>query len=60
MSDLKSTQTANEAMKRRLDDYERKVKEQIAEIENISKRHITEVARVHEQYRGFKVKAGEL
>ena len=47
-------------MKARLDDYEKKVKEQIQEIEDISKRHITEIAGVHEQYRGFKSKAREL
>jgi hypothetical protein len=58
--ELRSTTQANESLKVRLDDYEKKVKDQINEIEDISKRHINEIATVHEKYRGFKSKATEL
>jgi len=47
-------------MKRQLDEYEAKVRQLIIEFEEASKKHIRELAEVHDHYRGFKTGALDL
>lgn len=59
-SELKELQHQKTSLKTQVDDYERKIKNLIAELESQSKRHMKEVNEIHEQYMGYKSQAAEL
>jgi len=59
-SEFKDISNQKIHMKNQLDDYEKKIKTLIRELEEESKKHIKEINDVHEHYRGYKNSSKEL